>query len=123
MKNQRPVYLNLWQIKQFLPAIISILHRISGVFLFLYIPFVLWALNDSLASAAGFNAVQQLLGQPIIGLLTWLFMAALLFHLVAGIRHMIMDVGVGESLTAGRKGAYAVLGIAIVLIILVGIGL
>ncbi|HVV68623.1 MAG TPA: succinate dehydrogenase, cytochrome b556 subunit [Gammaproteobacteria bacterium] len=117
----RPVYLNLLQIRQPLPAIVSVLHRVSGVILFLLLPLLLWLLAKSLASEASFNALKQPFTHPVLRFFIWVTLSALIYHLVAGIRHLLMDMGVGESLKGGRAGAYLVLVISIVLIIFAGI--
>ena len=109
MKPQRPVHLNLLKIRFPLPAIVSILHRASGVLLFLFIPLLLWLFSSSLASESAFYHIHQCIRMPIIAFSAWVMLSALWFHLVAGIRHLCMDVGIGESLIGGRIGAYLVL--------------
>ena len=120
---QRPVYLNLLQIRQPLPAIVSVLHRISGVILFLLLPFLLWLLAKSLTSEAAFDALKQPLAHPVLRFFIWVVLSALIYHLVAGIRHLLMDMGIGETLKGGRIGAYLVLVISIIFIIFAGISL
>ena len=93
---------NLFTIQYPLTAIISILHRLSGVFVFLLIPFLLWMLDVALGSSIGFQYVQTTVTNPIIKLILWLILVALWYHLVAGIRHLLMDIGIGESLKSAR---------------------
>jgi succinate dehydrogenase / fumarate reductase cytochrome b subunit len=121
MNKQRPVNLNLFTIKFPLPAIISILHRVSGTLLFLLIPFLLWMLSASLGSPISFNGLQDCFANPLVKIILWLILVALLYHLVAGIRHLLMDWGVGESLSGGRQGSVITLGVTIVLAIIMGI--
>lgn len=102
------------------PAIVSILHRISGFILFLLIPFVLWALHLSLTSRESFDAVATFLAHPLIKFMVWGSIAALLFHLIAGIRHLLMDIHIGEELKSGRMTAWLTLIISFVLIALTG---
>ncbi|HLF66113.1 MAG TPA: succinate dehydrogenase, cytochrome b556 subunit [Gammaproteobacteria bacterium] len=123
MKKQRPVFLNLTQIRFPLPAIVSILHRISGVLLFLFIPFVLAALHYSLSSESDFQSLVAFLHEPLPFILTWGFVAALLYHLLAGIRHLLMDKGFAETRSGARKTAWVVIVLAVVLIVLAGIWL
>ncbi len=123
MKQRRPINLNLFTIHFPLPAIVSILHRISGVILFLLIPFILWGLDLSLASQQDFDSVHQFFLQPLTKILIWCILAAFIYHFVAGIRHLFMDMGVGENLKSGRMGAVFVLLISIILIILAGVWL
>lgn len=120
MKAKRPVYLDITGYKYPNTAIVSILHRISGVILFLSIPFLLWALDKSLASGDQFQALIQQFEVPAIKCLLWIFLAALIFHLVAGIRHLLMDAGLGESLRAGRLSATVVFVVSVLLILLAG---
>jgi succinate dehydrogenase / fumarate reductase cytochrome b subunit len=119
--DKRPVNLDLTTIKFPLPAIASISHRISGIALFFAMPFLLWALDRSLASPEGFEQVRSIMATPLASLITWLILAALLFHLLAGVRHLIMDMGWGESLQAGRRSAAVVFAAFVVLMILAGV--
>lgn len=123
MNKQRPVFLNLMQIKFPPMAIASILHRISGVAIFLSLPILLWMLHLSLSTKADFEHLAALLNQPSMKFGLWLVMLAAFFHLLAGIRHMIMDLGYAESLKAGRAGAYTVIVLAIISSIVAGVWL
>ena len=123
MKEKRPVFLDLTKIRFPPPAIVSILHRASGVIVFLLIPLLLWLLGASLASEAQFQQLQTTLEQPGLRFFVWVVVSGLLFHLIAGIRHLIMDMGLGESLPVGRATAYVVIFLAAILIILTGIWL
>lgn len=123
MKNQRPVNLDLSTIKFPITAIVSILHRISGVFLFAGVAVLLWMLDASLASEAQFRALGEALAQPLWQIVIWVVLAALAYHLAAGVRHLLMDCGLGESLEGGRLGAYLVLAATAILVILAGVWL
>lgn|SRR3990167_6907685 len=118
----RPVNLNLFTIRFPLPAIVSILHRLSGVFLFLSIPIILWILDFSLTQD-GFDVLHDWSGSFITMFLVWTVLAAFLYHLVAGVRHLLSDVHIGSSLQGGRRTALFVLVISFCLIILAGIWL
>jgi succinate dehydrogenase / fumarate reductase cytochrome b subunit len=120
MNQKRPVNLDLRTIKFPLPAIGSILHRISGFILFFFIPLFLWALGQSLSSAKGFAEVSQCLGNPVLKFFVWAFLSALIYHLLAGIRHLFMDIGIGENLGSARRGTSIVFILSVVLIILLG---
>ncbi len=123
MKKQHPVNLDLMTMKFPPMAIVSILHRVSGVILFLLIPFMLYALAQSLASPVNFRALMETLSMGWIKFLVWIGLAALIYHLTAGIRHLLMDLGVGETLIAGRRSAWGTFIIAAILIIAIGIWL
>lgn len=123
MKSKKPIHLNLFQIHFPAPAIVSILHRISGVILFLMLPLLLCLLSSSLNSENSFNAIHTSLMHPIFKFFVWVMLSALFYHLVAGIRHLLMDIGIGESLKGGTFGAYVVFAISAVGIIFLGIWL
>jgi len=121
--SSRPVYLNLLQIRMPVPAIASILHRLSGVLLFLLLPAFLLLLHYSLNSAHSFACLQECLQYPLSKFVLWVMLSSLLYHLIAGIRHLIMDAGFGESLTAARWVAYTTLTLNTLGIICLGIWL
>jgi len=84
VKSQRPVNLDLRTIKLPITAYTSILHRVSGVILFVGIALLLLALDTSLSSPEGFEEVRAYLGSPLAKLVSWALLSALLYHLVAG---------------------------------------
>lgn len=122
MNHIRPKNLNLFTIHFPIPAIVSILHRISGVVLFLLIPFILWALSCSLTSE-GFEQIKYWLGQTPVKLFFWLLFVPFCFHLIAGIRHLLSDIHIGDSLKAGRTTAWLTFIITLLVLALVGIWL
>ncbi len=85
-----------------LAAVASILHRISGVILFLLIPFVLWMLHLSLSSQMQFLMVKDFLASPAIEFFMWLLLSALFYHIIAGIKHLLMDMGYFEEKFSAR---------------------
>lgn len=121
MKRQRPVNLDLATLKFPPMAIVSILHRISGLVIFILLPFMLYCLQRSLQSAESFTALQSLLHNPVQKMLLWGFSSALAYHLIAGIRHLIMDLGFAEDVCSGRRSAFIVIAIAVISTILLGI--
>lgn len=123
MNTQRPINLNLWRLRFPVMAIASILHRISGVIIFLCLPLLLYLLQQSLISQGKFDSVTQFIANPLIRIILWVALSALLYHLFAGIRHLLMDLGFGESLSAGRATAYLVIVLAIITSILSGVWL
>lgn len=123
MKGNRPVNLDMGQVLavnlKSPVAIGSILHRISGVALFLCMPLVLWLLQRSLASPDSFNAmVVDVRNSILIRFGLWVFTAALWYHLVMGIKHLLADAGVAEGLQSGRTAATVALVIAAIGIVL-----
>ena len=118
VKDTRPVNLDLTTVKFPLPAITSILHRISGVALFFGIGVMLYLLQLSLESEAGFERVTELLRATPVKLMVWLILAGLLYHLIAGIKHLLMDWGFGESREGALRGAQVTLILALVAAVL-----
>ncbi len=123
MRKKRPINLNLLTIRFPLPAIVSILHRISGVFLFLLIPFMLWGLHLSLASPQDFDDLHSFLSSLPMKLMIWIGLSAFTYHFMAGIRHLFMDIHIGEELKSGRLSAQLTLIFSIVVILFIGIWL
>ncbi|WP_312928597.1 succinate dehydrogenase, cytochrome b556 subunit [Stutzerimonas nitrititolerans] len=121
VKSQRPVNLDLRTIKLPITAYTSIIHRVSGVILFVGVAIMLLALDASLSSEEGFAEVKAYLSSPLAKLIVWGLLSALLYHLVAGIRHLIMDAGHGETLEGGKLGSKIVIAVSVVLILLAGV--
>ena len=123
-QKKRPVNLDLTTIKMPPTAIVSILHRMSGILIFLLMPFMLYELQQSLLSPENFMKTQECFQTcGIMKFLVWVFLSGLIYHGLAGVRHLLMDLGVGESAVAGRKSACLVLGLAFILIVCLGISL
>ncbi len=114
---KRPVNLDFGTIKLPITAYVSILHRVSGVVTPFALAILLWLLDESLASEQSFEAVSNILSYPIAQVLIWGSLVALTYHTVAGIRHLVMDLGIGEeSFNSGRISAWIAVVIAVVLI-------
>lgn len=122
MNRARPVNLNLLTIRFPIPAIVSILHRIAGVILFLFIPIALWVLDFSLTQD-GFDALHDWRGNIFTKLAIWAILAAFIFHLIAGVRHLLSDVRLGSSLQGGRATSWLTFITFFILVILAGIWL
>jgi succinate dehydrogenase / fumarate reductase cytochrome b subunit len=121
VKDNRPKNLDLNTMHFPLPAITSILHRISGVFIFMGVAILLWVLAESLGSEQGFSNVQQWIALMPVKLVLWAILAGLIYHLVAGIKHLMMDVGVGETLEGGQLSAKVVVVVSAILIVAAGV--
>jgi succinate dehydrogenase / fumarate reductase cytochrome b subunit len=120
MPNSRPRYLNLLEIRLPLPALVSILHRVSGAALFLLIPLLLYLLQLSLQSPETFGAFKALVAHPLMKLLLIGLAWAYLHHFCAGVRHLALDLHIGTELGAARASSWAVLAVSIVLTIVFG---
>ena len=121
VNSQRPVNLDLRTIKLPITGVTSFLHRVSGIILFLGLGFMLYALGKSLDSEEGFAEVKACLTSPLAKFVAWGLLSSLLYHLVAGVRHLIMDMGIGETLEGGRLGSKIVIVISVVMIVLAGV--
>ena len=109
MPKVRPKHLNLFQIRQPVPAVVSILHRISGAALFLFLWIFLGGLQRSLVSAESFAELKMLLAHPLMKLFMLGLAWAYLHHLFAGVRHLGLDLRLGTDLPQARATSYAVL--------------
>ncbi len=123
MKDTRPKNLDFSTFSLPLPAITSILHRISGVFIFAGLALLLWLFGESLSSEQGFNNVAMWMDNLIVKLVLWAVISGLLYHLIAGIKHLIMDLGIGETLEGAQTGAKLVVALSAISIILTGVWL
>jgi succinate dehydrogenase / fumarate reductase cytochrome b subunit len=121
MPSPRPKYLNLIQIRLPLPALVSILHRISGAALFLFIPFLLVLFEASLRSDQTFARFKLLMSYWAIKLIVIGLVWAYLHHLCAGIRHLALDLHYGVELPAARATSWTVLAVSLVLTLVVAV--
>src|SRR3954468_1154451 len=121
MLKARPKHLNLFQIRQPVPAIVSILHRISGAGLFLFLWMFLTGLQRSLISDESFAAVHGTLAHPLVKLVLLGLLWAYLHHTFAGLRHLGLDLRFGIELPKARATAYAVLVLSLGLTLILGV--
>ena len=98
----RPINLDLTQFAFPITAIASILHRVTGVILFVGVAFLLYALDLALASDEGLLRARSLMATGLGKFVAWGVLTTLGYHLVAGLKHLVMDFGHGESLAGGR---------------------
>ena len=94
------------------PGVLSILHRISGALMFLLLPAVLWLLELSLRRD-GFPRLLQLAGgwfaRCVLVVLAW----ALLHHLAAGVRYLLLDLDLGVDRAPARRSAWIVFAVSV----------
>ena len=102
-----PRYLNLFKIALPIPGISSILHRISAVAIFVLSLPMMWVLVFSLSSEANYQIIISLFENFFLKSLFSLFITAIFYHFVSGLRHLVMDFGYWETLRAGRISALA----------------
>ena len=109
MTDNRPVYLNLFKIRLPTTGIVSFAHRVSGVFLFLAIPFSIFLLDLSVTSAQGFEHSMQMLQRPVMQLILLILAWALVHHFLAGIRYLFLDFDIGIDKAGSNKSAWSVI--------------
>jgi succinate dehydrogenase / fumarate reductase cytochrome b subunit len=108
-----------------LPAagVVSILHRISGAAMFLFLPFLLYLFKKSVTSEVSFAVFRALMGHWYIKLVVLGLIWAFLHHLIAGVRHLLMDAHHLLEKDSGRNSALAVLAVSIVISVIAGLKL
>lgn len=98
----RPKNLNLFTIRLPINAVVSILHRVSGVGLFLLLPLMMFALQQSLVSDASYLALHKMLSYWLVKIFLIVCSWAFSHHFYAGIRHLLQDVHWMTSLQKTR---------------------
>ncbi len=124
MKQTGPRNIGLGSIRHYrfpITAISSILHRLSGVLLFVLIPFIIWVLDVSLRDAAGFASVKETLTSGFVGFVVWFFLTGITYHMFAGIRHLFMDIGTGESMCVAKATSALVIILGVIAAVLWGV--
>lgn len=105
---RRPVHLNLFKIKLPIAGIMSIIHRATGMFMFVALPYLIYLLDLSLSGPTGYaeavDAVHGFVGTVFVFLIMW----SLSHHLLAGIRYLLIDIDLGVEKEMARQTALAV---------------
>jgi succinate dehydrogenase / fumarate reductase cytochrome b subunit len=122
-KRNRPKNLNLLTIGLPINALVSIMHRVSGTFLFMLLPIMLWVLHMSLAGTQSYQLAQAVLFHPLAKLICLAVIWAYLHHTFAGIRHLALDAHYGLRLNYARATSRAVLIVSGLLTLKMGIWL
>ena len=120
MNKKRPKHLALHKIKLPLPGFVSILHRVSGLLLFFFLPVILWMLYASLRSIETYTRLADILQYPLSKLAVLGLIWAFFHHFCAGIRYLALDLDIGTSLVQARASSRWVLGVSLFLTILTG---
>ena len=120
--SERPVYISVSPFKFAFPftALASIAHRITGVLLFLGIGYLLWLLSLGLESEAGYAEAQAALAAPFAKLVLWGVLSMLIYHILAGVKHLLLDFHIGDTFEAATATTYVVVGLTVVLVIATG---
>lgn len=120
IKKTRPKHLDLGTIRLPLPGYVSILHRVSGVGIFLMLWLLLLLLDRSLGSAESFAHYKEMVGNPLVKLILLGLLWAYLHHFCAGIRFLFLDLHKGIDLPSARKTSVAVLAVSLILTVVIG---
>jgi succinate dehydrogenase / fumarate reductase cytochrome b subunit len=123
MNENRPKHLALHHIKFPLPAIVSGMHRMSGLLLFLSLPFLLWMLQYSLRSIETYTMLVAILQYPLVKLFLIGVLWAFLHHFCAGIRCLAIDLDFGVRLAQARASSKWVIVVSLTLTVLIGVRL
>ena len=114
--DHRPVYIDLRKINLPVSALISITHRLSGMYVFfITLPLMLALIYFSTESEDSFNDLSLFLKDYkfILGLIVLSF-CILWYHILSGVRHLIMDAHIGESLLASKYSAIFTISLRII---------
>ena len=123
MNKKRPKHLALHQIKLPLPGIVSILHRVSGLLLFIALPFLLLMLQYSLSSIETYTQLMDVLGNPLLKVLLIGLLWAFMHHFCAGLRYLAIDFHLVRDLAHARNSSRVVMAVSLVLTFLAGVKL
>ncbi len=117
----RPVFLEIPNIRLPIPGIVSILHRISGVALFVMLPVLLYLLSGTLSRESVFETYRAIVSNPLVKLILIGVLWAYLHHLLAGVRFLLLDAHKGLELNTARNTAKLVFTAALVLTVVLGV--
>ncbi len=111
MRQSRPKNLNLLTIRLPINAVVSILHRLSGVALYLIWPVMLWLLHSSLDSKAGYDLALATLDQWFVKCLLLMISWAFFHHLYAGLRHLAQDLHWLHGMQQAKNSSRVLIGL------------
>ncbi len=120
---RRPKFLDLREIRLPLPGVVSILHRISGGGLFLFLPLLIYLFDLSLSSPETFALYKAIVGHWFVKLILLGLLWAYLHHFCAGIRFLLLDLHKGVELEPARQSARVVLMVSLALTVILGVWL
>lgn len=123
MNKKRPKHLALHKIKLPLPGIVSILHRISGLLLFIALPPLLLMLQYSLSSIETYTELMSILAQPLVKVILLGLLWAFLHHFCAGLRYLAVDLHLVRDLAQARNSSKVVMVVSLALTVWLGVKL
>jgi succinate dehydrogenase / fumarate reductase cytochrome b subunit len=120
MQKNRPVFLDLRQIRLPITGVVSILHRVSGVLLVLAIPYAVYLFGQSLSGPAGYARAAATLDAPFTRLVLVVLAWSLVHHLFAGVRFLMLDLELGIERPMARKTAWIAVAAALAVVVIGG---
>jgi len=106
-----------------LAAKVSILHRISGVAIFIFLPFILYLLDLSITSEGSYERFRGLLEHPLAKIVVLGLAWGYLHHFCAGIRHLVLDTHTSNTKEGARTTAIITLVVSLALTAVVAVKL
>ncbi len=119
--DNRPFFLNLIKIRLPITGFVSIFHRISGLLLFLAIPFSVYLLDLSLSSKSGFNKAVDILNNTCLQLISLLLLWSIVHHVIAGIRFLLLDFDIGIEKKQATRFAWGVFMIDVIVFVFLSV--
>lgn len=121
VSDNRPFFLNLIKIRLPVTGFVSIFHRISGLLMFLAIPFSIYLFDVSLQGESGFDQVVGILQNPFIQLVSLILLWSIVHHLIAGIRFLLTDFDIGLERRQATLFAWLVFVIEAIVFVLLAV--
>ena len=109
MNQSRPVYLNLFKIRLPVTGIVSLAHRVSGVLLFLAIPFLIYLVDLSIESPEGYKSAIDWLQNPVVMFIQLVLVWSLAHHFFAGLRFLLLDFDIGVTKSSSNLTSWLVI--------------
>jgi succinate dehydrogenase / fumarate reductase cytochrome b subunit len=122
MQPIRPVYLNLFKIRLPVTGIVSLAHRVSGVLLFIAIPFLIYLVDISVSSEQGFADAIAWMDHPFVVLFQLMLIWSLAHHFFAGIRFLFLDFDIGITKSGSTMTAWLVIVVELLVVALFLVG-
>nr|WP_316640090.1 succinate dehydrogenase, cytochrome b556 subunit [uncultured Roseateles sp.] len=129
-QKQRPGTMRLIDAVQYrlpLAGVVSILHRASGMLMFLLMPFIIWMFDTSVSTEISYDQFTNAFVAGIGFLPGWFIKLvclgliwAYLHHFIAGVRHLWMDMTHSVSKEQGRSSAVITLASSLLLTAVLG---
>jgi len=118
---KRPVYLNLFKIRLPVGGILSILHRATGAFMVLLLPIALYILQRSLQASAAYAKIAAQVATPVGRLVVLVIVWVFAQHFFSGVRHLLLDIGIGDDKTTARRNAWLAFAASLAIVALTGV--